>query len=118
MGLYTAPRGATPILDANEVILNEDPIPGVLPTLIHREGVLAGLDLCPDPIGGTDPILTAEPNPDQDLMEGTAIVLGVTTVGDPWTASAPSRTLSHPGRTDNLPSKPSNIKPIIEARQL
>ena len=33
VGLHTAPRGATPILDADEVILNKDPIPGVLPTL-------------------------------------------------------------------------------------
>ena len=27
VGLHTAPRGATPILDADEVILNEDSIP-------------------------------------------------------------------------------------------
>ena len=59
IGLHT-----TPILDADEVILDEDPIPGVLPTLLHPGDILAGLDLCPDPIGGTDLIPTAEPNPD------------------------------------------------------
>ena len=80
VGLHTTPRGATLILDADKVILNEDPIPGVLPTLVHPGDVLAGLDLHPDPIGGADLILTAKPNPDQDLMEGIAIVLGVTTV--------------------------------------
>ena len=80
IGLHTTPRGATPILDTNEVILNEDPIPGVLPTLVCPGDVLAGLDLHPDPVGGADLILTAEPNPDQDLMEGVAIILGVTTV--------------------------------------
>ena len=62
VGLHTTPRGAIPILDANEVILDEDPIPRVLPTLIHQGDILAGLDLHPDPIGGTDLILTAEPN--------------------------------------------------------
>ena len=64
VGLHTAPRGATPILDANEVVLDEDPIPGVLPTLVHPGDVLAGLNLHPDPIGGADLILAAEPNPD------------------------------------------------------
>ena len=64
VGLHTTPRGATPILDANEVILNEDPIPGVFPTLIHPGDILAGLNLHPDPIGGADLILTAEQNPD------------------------------------------------------
>ena len=61
--LHPAPRGATPILDADKVILNENPIPGVLPTLIHPD-VLTGLNLCPDPAGGADLILTAKPNPD------------------------------------------------------
>ena len=78
VGLHTAPRGAIPILDAYEVILNEDPIPGVLSTLVHLGGILAGLDLHPDPVGGADPILAAEPDP--DLMEGIAIILGVATV--------------------------------------
>ena len=64
VGLHTAPRGATPILDADEVILNEDPIPGVLPTLVHPGDVLTGLNLHPDPARGTDLILTAKPNPD------------------------------------------------------
>ena len=64
VGLHTAPRGATPILDADEVILNEDPIPGVLPTLVHPGDILAGLDLHPDPVGGADLILAAKPNPD------------------------------------------------------
>ena len=64
VGLHTTPRGATPILDADKVILDEDPIPGVLPTLVHPGDILTGLDLHPDPIGGTDLILTAEPNPD------------------------------------------------------
>ena len=116
IGLHTTPRGATPILDADKVILDEDPIPGVLPTLIHPGDVLAGLDLHPDPIGGTDPILAAEPDPDPDLMEGVTVPLGVTTARDPWTASAPSKILSHPGRTDDLPSKPSNVRPIFKAR--
>ena len=80
VGLHTTPRGATPILDADNVILNKDPIPGVLPTFIHPGDILTGLNLCPNPIGGADLILTAEPNPDQDLMEGVAIILGVTTV--------------------------------------
>ena len=100
------------------VILNEDPIPGVLPTLVHQGDVLAGLDLHPDPIGGTDLILAAEPNPYRDLMEGIVIILTVATVQDPQTASAPSKTLSHPRRTNNLPSKLSNVEPIIKARQL
>ena len=78
IGFHTTPRGGTPILDANKVILNEDPIPGVLPTHVHPGDVLAGPDLHPDPVGGTDPILTAKPDP--DLMEGVAIILGVTTV--------------------------------------
>ena len=64
IGLHTAPRGATPILDTDKVILNEDPILGVLPTLVHPGDILTGLDLCPDPVGGTDPIFTAEPDPD------------------------------------------------------
>ena len=80
VGLHTAPRGATPILDADKVIPDEDPIPGVLPTHVHPGDILAGPDLCPDPVVGTDPILTAEPDSDQDLMEGIAIVLGVTKV--------------------------------------
>ena len=118
MGLHTTTRGVTPILDADKVILDEDPILGVLPTLVHPGGILVGLNLHPDPIGGTDPIPTAESNPDQDLMEDVAVILGVATVQDPWTTSTPSKTLSHPGRTDNLPSKLSNVKPIIKARQL
>ena len=69
IGLNTIPRGATPILDANRVILNEDPIPEVLPTLIHSGNVLTGPDLHPDPA-----------SPDQDLVEGMVITLGVTTV--------------------------------------
>ena len=64
VGLNTAPRGATPILDADKVILNEDPIPGVLPTVVHPGDVVAGLNLRPDPVGGADLILTAKPNPD------------------------------------------------------
>ena len=64
VGLHTAPRGATPILDANKVILNEDPIPGILPTHICPGDVFTGPDLHPDPIGGADPILAAEPDPD------------------------------------------------------
>ena len=59
VGLHTTPRGATPILDTDEVILDKDPIPGVLPTRIHPGGILHL-----DPIGGADLILTAEPNPD------------------------------------------------------
>ena len=118
VGLHTTPRGATPILDIDEVILDEDPISGVLPTCIHPGDVLAGPDLHPDAIGGTDPILAAEPDPDRDLMEGVAIVLGVTTVRHPQAASAPSKIPGHQGRTDDLPSKPSNVRPIIKARQL
>ena len=117
IGLHTALRGATPILDADKVILDEDRIPGVLPTLIHPGDILIGLNLHPDPVGGADLILTAEPNPDQDLMEGIAVILGVTTVQDPRTASAPSKTQSHPGRTNNLPSKLSNVEPITKPRQ-
>ena len=64
IGLHTAPRGATLILDADKVILDEDPIPGVLPTCIHPGDILAGPNLCPDPIGGADPILAAKPDPD------------------------------------------------------
>ena len=64
IGLHTTLRGATPIPDADEVILNEDPIPGVLPTLVPPVDILTGLDLHSDPIGGTDPILTAKPDPD------------------------------------------------------
>ena len=60
IGLHTTPRGATLILDANKVILHEDPIPGVIPPLIHPRDILAGLNLHPDPIGGTDLILTAK----------------------------------------------------------
>ena len=118
VGLHTIPRGATPVLDADKVILDEDPIPGVLPTLNHPGDVLKGLNLHPDHIGGADLILAAEPNPDRDLMEVIAIIPGVATVQDPQTASTPSKTLSHPRRTDNLLLKPSNIKPIIKARQL
>ena len=80
VGLHNAPRGATPVLGANEVILNEDPIPGVFPTLVHPGDILAGPNLCPNPIIGADPILAAEPDPDQDLMEGVAVILGVATV--------------------------------------
>ena len=80
VGLHTTPRGATPVLDANKVILNKNPIPGVLPTLVHPGDVLTGLDLYPDPIGGADLILTAEPNPDRDLMEGIAVILRVAIV--------------------------------------
>ena len=36
IGLHTIPVGATPILDTDKVILNKDPIPGVLPTLIQK----------------------------------------------------------------------------------
>ena len=64
VGLHTTPRGATPILDADRVILDEDPIPGVLPTHVHPGDILTGPDLCPGPVGGADPILTAEPDPD------------------------------------------------------
>ena len=116
IGLHTSPRGATPILDANAVILNEGPIPGILPTHIHPRDILAGLNPHPDPVGDADPILTAEPDPDRDLIEGIAIVVGVTTVQDPWTTSTPSEIPSHPGRTDDLSLEPSNIRPIIEAR--
>ena len=63
VGFHTTHRGATPIL-------NEDPIPWVLPTLVHPGEVLTGSNPHPDPVGGADPILTAEPDPDQDLMEG------------------------------------------------
>ena len=80
VGLHTAPRGATPVLDADKVILDEDPIPGVLPTCVHPGDILTGPNLCPDPVGGADPILTAKQDPDPDLMEGVAIVLGVATV--------------------------------------
>ena len=64
VGLHTTLRGSTPILDANKVILDESPIPGILPTCIHLEDVPAGLNFCPDPIGGANPILTAKPDPD------------------------------------------------------
>ena len=80
IGLHTTSRGATPILNADEVVLDEGPIPGILPTRVHPGDILAGPDVCPDPIGGVDPILTAEPDPDRDLMEGIAIILGVATV--------------------------------------
>ena len=80
VGLHTALRGATPILDADKVILNEGPIPGILPTCVHPGDILTGPDLHPDPVGGADPILTAKPDPDQNLMEGIAVILGVTTV--------------------------------------
>ena len=76
ISLHTSPRGATPILDADEVILNEDPIPGFLPTLVCPRDILAGLNLHPDPVGGGDLILAAKPNPDQDLIEGIAVILG------------------------------------------
>ena len=49
IGLHTIPEGATPILDANRVILDEDPIPEVLLTLVHPGDVLTGPDLHPDP---------------------------------------------------------------------
>ena len=64
VGLHTTPRGVTPILDTDKIILNEDPIPGVLPTHVHPEDVLTGPDLHTDPVGGTDPILAAKPEPD------------------------------------------------------
>ena len=64
VGLHTTPRGATLILNADEVILDEDPIPGVLPTLFHPGDVLTGLNLHPDPLRGADLVLAAEPNPD------------------------------------------------------
>ena len=64
VGLHTTPRGATPILDADKVILDEDPIPGVLPTHVCPGDVLTGPNLHPDPVGGANPILTAEPDPD------------------------------------------------------
>ena len=116
--LHTGPQGATPILDADKVIPDKDPIPGVHPTHIHPGDILAGSDLCPDPIGGADPILTAEPDPNQDLMEGIAIILGVATVQDPRTASTPSKIPGHQGPIDDLPSKPSDVRPIIKVSQL
>ena len=64
IGLHTALRGATPILDADEVILDDGPIPGILPTRVCPGDVPAGLDLHPDSMGGADPILTAKPDPD------------------------------------------------------
>ena len=118
VGLHTALRGATPILDADKATLDEGPIPGILPTHVHPEDVPAGPNHHPDPIGGTDPILAAKPDPDRDLMEGIAIVLGVATVRDLWTTSTLSEIPGHQGRTDVLPTKPSNTRPIIEARQL
>ena len=63
ISLHTTPRGATPVLDANKGILDKDPIQGILPTHVHPGDVLTGPDLHPDPLGGTDPILTAEPDP-------------------------------------------------------
>ena len=80
ISLHTTPGGATLVLDADEVILNEGPIPGILPTCIHPGDVLTDPDLCPDPIGGADPILAAKPDPDPDLMKGVTVILGVTTV--------------------------------------
>ena len=112
VGLHTTPRGATPVLDADKVILDEDPIPGVLPTLVPPGDILIDLNLCPDPVEGADLILTAEPNPDRDLTEGIAVILGVATVQDLRPQAIQAR------RTDNLLSKPSNAEPIIEARQL
>ena len=47
ISLNTIPSRATPILDANEVILDEDPIPKVLLTFIHPDSVLTGLVLHP-----------------------------------------------------------------------
>ena len=64
VGLHTSPRGATPILDADEVILNEGPIPGILPTHVCPGDILTGPDLHPDPVGGADLILAVEPDPD------------------------------------------------------
>ena len=64
IGLHTTPRGATPILDADKVILDEDPIPGVPPTHVCPGDVLTGPNLHPDPVGGANPILTAEQDPD------------------------------------------------------
>ena len=54
IGLDTIPGGGTPVLDTNGVILNEDPIPEVLPTLIHPGNILTGPDFCPDPAEGAD----------------------------------------------------------------
>ena len=116
IGLHATPRGATSILDTDEVILDEGPIPGILPTHVCPGDIPTGPDLCPDPIGDADPILAAKPDP--DLMEGVAIVLGVTTVRDPQTAMAPSKIPGHQGRTDDLPSKPSNARPMLKVRQL
>ena len=45
VGLHTTQRGATPILDADKVILNEGPIPGILPTRIHPGDIPVGPDL-------------------------------------------------------------------------
>ena len=56
MGLHTTPRGATPILNANAVILNKGPIPGILPTHIHPGDVAMGLHTTPR---GATPILNA-----------------------------------------------------------
>ena len=64
IGLHTIPGGATPILDANRVILDEGSISEALPALIHPGDIPTGLNLCPDPVGGVDLILTARPNLD------------------------------------------------------
>ena len=95
VGLHTALRGATPVLDTDEFILGKGPIPGILPICVCPGDVPTGPDLCPDPIGGEDPILTAEPDPDQDLMEGIAMNLGVATVQDLQTTSTPCEIPGH-----------------------
>ena len=64
ISLNTIPRGATAILNANGVILNEDSIPDVLLTLIHPGNTLTGPSLHPDPTEGAGLILAAEPGPD------------------------------------------------------
>ena len=106
ISLNTIPSRATPILDANRVILDEGPIPEVLLTLIHPGDVLAGPVLHPDLAEGTDLILTARPSPYSDLVKDMVIALGVITAQDPWTASAPDMAPSHPRRSVNPLSKP------------
>ena len=62
--LHTIPSRATPILDANRVILDEGTIPEVLLTLIHPGNALAGPILNPEHAEGADLILAARPSPD------------------------------------------------------
>ena len=87
ISLDTVPSGATPIWDANEIILDEGPIPGILLTLIHPGSIPTSLVLHSDPAEGADLILTAGQSPDRDLMEDMVIAPGVITVWDPQTAS-------------------------------